>query len=410
VLAPTNKPNWRRWFEAFGTETLPIIPVGATLKPGSKVRQAQVGKVPGTKNADGTWSGLGGSWSDEHFTTMVEAKGYDKDGAAIAVQSRELLGLDIDVDDAAIAAAIQSLAEDYLGLAPVRTRPGSARRLMMYRVDGAPLRKVRQEFGTKQAVELLARGQQYVVEGSHPAGGEYAWLGEHPCDLGRDNLPKIDADLIARFFEALRSMLSGRGLALGRAPTDAAASTTTRKSLDDPSLWAPSPEAVLELLAAWTPDELAHDDFVAAMAAIKASLGPRREEFYGEVLEWAPGVRSTEDDATRKVWESISDAQVGWGYLVAVSGDLSQAQADFDDEVGEANFAAAPAPLASEADGLSHDALAIRFADLHIGDMRFAATMGRWFVWDTNRWCHDEKLHAMTLARQVCRQATRRSA
>jgi Family of unknown function (DUF5906) len=323
--------TWRRWFEAFSTETLPIIPVGATLKLGSKVRQEHVGKVPGTKNPDGSWSGLGGSWSDDHSTTMAQAKRYDKDGAAIAVQSRELLGLDIDVDEPELAAAIQSLAEDYLGLAPVRTRPGSARRLMMYRVDGAPLRKVRQEFGDHQAVELLAKGQEYVVEGKHPAGGEYAWLGEHPCDLGRDNLPEIDADLVARFFNNLRSMLSARGLTLGRAPTDVSAGSGTRRSLDDASLWAPSPEAVLELLKGWTPDELAHADFVAAMAAIKAALGPRRQEFYGDVFAWAPGARSTEDEATAKVWDSITDAQVGWDWLVAVSGDPAQVQADFDD-------------------------------------------------------------------------------
>lgn len=316
---------------------LPIIPVNARLTDGTSVKPAHTGKVPGTLTAAGTWSGLGGKWSDDLHATAALCIAWSKSGAGVGLQSRVFVGLDIDVDDPTLAAAIQSFAEDYLGLAPVRTRTGSARRLMMYRVE-APLRKVRQPFGEKQAVELLAKGQQFVVEGNHPSGGSYAWAGDHPCDIGAQNIPLVTAADIERFFPALAAFLAARGLPLGKTADPSAALTTgTRKSLDDPSLWAPSPGAVVALLIGWQPAELAHDDFIAVSAAIKAALGPAREDHYADYLGWAPGDRCTEDEATRKVWDSITDAQVGWDWLASRAGQGgAAAQTEFDDGAGEA--------------------------------------------------------------------------
>jgi hypothetical protein len=68
------------------------------------------------------------------------------------------------------------------------------------------------------------------------------------------------------------------------------------------------------------------------MAAIKWALGPTREEHYPAVLAWAPGVRSTEHKATRKVWDSITDAELGWDWLARESGTDVAAQADFEEE------------------------------------------------------------------------------
>jgi putative DNA primase/helicase len=54
---------------------------------------------------------------------------------------------------------------------------------------------------------------------------------------------------------------------------------------------------------------------------------------------------------------------------------------------------------------LSEDALALRFAETNGDTLRFVAVWPRWFEWATNRWRADEKLHAMSLARETCRQA-----
>ncbi|CAM2781169.1 hypothetical protein JHFBIEKO_2258 [Methylobacterium mesophilicum] len=59
----------------------------------------------------------------------------------------------------------------------------------------------------------------------------------------------------------------------------------------------------------------------------------------------------------------------------------------------------------SEADlGISEDALALRFADLHECRLRYVANWGRWLDYDGKRWMREETLWAFDLARDVCRE------
>jgi putative DNA primase/helicase len=55
----------------------------------------------------------------------------------------------------------------------------------------------------------------------------------------------------------------------------------------------------------------------------------------------------------------------------------------------------------------SDDALALQLAELHGKDLRFVAPWSRWLEWCVSRWQPDEKLHAMSIAREVCREAAR---
>lgn len=55
------------------------------------------------------------------------------------------------------------------------------------------------------------------------------------------------------------------------------------------------------------------------------------------------------------------------------------------------------------------EALALRFAELHEDDIRYVAAWGRWFEWDGSRWKIDDTLHAVDLARAVCREASART-
>jgi hypothetical protein len=199
--------GFRRWADAgFLSELLPIIPPGAALAPGSSVRPEHRGKTPGTRKTDGTWIGLGGSWPDEKQTSIADCKRYIHDGASVGLQTRRFTALDIDVDDEPLAAAIEELARDVLGFAPVRYRVGSPRRLMLYRAPKDQIirkrRKIKKtEAGLKAAVERLGYGQQCVVEGGHPKGGEYLWRGWHPCDEGPDGLTEVDEATWGRLFQ-----------------------------------------------------------------------------------------------------------------------------------------------------------------------------------------------------------------
>lgn len=129
----------------------------------------------------------------------------------------------------------------------------------------------------------------------------------------------------------------GYEIVTGAALGGAALTTGARTGLDDPSKHAPSPQHVLDLLKAWRPGGMAHDDFVQHMAAIKAALGPDRDEHFDAVLEWAPGARADEYDATLKVWDSIEDTALGWDWLASASGTDASAQADFDDAAAGGN-------------------------------------------------------------------------
>ena len=53
----------------------------------------------------------------------------------------------------------------------------------------------------------------------------------------------------------------------------------------------------------------------------------------------------------------------------------------------------------------SDEALALRFADRHAGDLRFVAAWGKWLIWDGARWRFDDKLHGFNCARVICREA-----
>lgn len=186
--------------------------------------------------------------------------------------------------------------------------------------------------GMTEAVELLGDGQMYLVEGVHPSGVAYAWAPQHPCVAGPPAIPRIKKAQLDKFFTEVanyRDMYGFKPIS----STDAS-NATVRTGLDNPKLWAPSPEAVLELLKKYRPEHLDHDSYVQNVAAIKASLGPRREEFRGQVLEWSPGVRSTEDDQFEIRWNSITNSALGWEWLLATArgaGYHEDAQQDFAD-------------------------------------------------------------------------------
>jgi putative DNA primase/helicase len=52
------------------------------------------------------------------------------------------------------------------------------------------------------------------------------------------------------------------------------------------------------------------------------------------------------------------------------------------------------------------DALALRFAHQHAESLRFVAALGKWFLWDGQRWRIDDTLIARHYARKVCRAAS----
>ncbi|MGH7087737.1 MAG: hypothetical protein ACREFQ_02430, partial [Stellaceae bacterium] len=54
----------------------------------------------------------------------------------------------------------------------------------------------------------------------------------------------------------------------------------------------------------------------------------------------------------------------------------------------------------------SDEALALRFAARFDDRLRYVAALGRWLEWDGARWQFEDTLHALDLARAICREAS----
>ncbi len=86
-----------------------------------------------------------------------------------------------------------------------------------------------------------------------------------------------------------------------------------------------------------------------------------------------------------------------------------KARADEAEKRGQAERGAkgkgAPRP-ATEArpPAFSDEALALRFAERHAGDLRYVAAWGKWLSWTGTHWRFDDTLHAFNLARDICRE------
>ncbi len=155
-----------------------------------------------------------------------------------------LRAIDVDIDDAAIAAKVEALAVEMLGLAPVRVHGNSSRRMMLYRAAEGTPKKVTVS-GTRGSVEALGQGQQFVFAGFHPDGSEYQWLNGDPAPYPASMLRPITE-------AALGAFLSACGSPIGAKPTEAQAK-------------APSPVSVPSLPSS-RPSATEHERSVAAKA------------------------------------------------------------------------------------------------------------------------------------------------
>src|SRR5262245_34593488 len=155
----THKSDHRKWDLAGFTEyVLPIGPPNAKLSPKFKCDPSQVGKIPMVCDEKaGHWFGYKGWRKSKH--KRKDLINFQRWGAGVGLRADGFNGGDIDVSNEEIAADIQQIAFDNLGLAPVRYRDNSPKRLLMYKATSV-LHKRRIAFrdgaGIVHAVEWLA--------------------------------------------------------------------------------------------------------------------------------------------------------------------------------------------------------------------------------------------------------------
>jgi putative DNA primase/helicase len=149
------------------------------------------------------------------------------------------------------------------------------------------------------------------------------------------------------------------------------------------------------------------DDVLLPLAATWTALGPNRELYREHLRDWYMAYEGNEPEELDKILDSFNrnGTNLGIDYLNMFPEMHPPEEAFPDDPPPEYVDDAPPvAPPAAEDDVFSDDALALWFAELHAEDVRFAALWGKWFEWSASHWRPDEKLHVVSLARQVCRQ------
>lgn len=333
------------WEQAgFTADLLPIIPVGAALTDNTRLMPHDIGKVPGLLYEGGRWGGFPGWQTVEAEPARVAYWGQlaAQYGAGVGLQARRWPAVDIDVMDATMSANLGVLAEAILGTAPERI--GRApKRLLVYRLaDGAePIKKRRVEFylpgdDTKHAVEVLGRGQQYVVQGTHPGTGQpYAWTGgKSPTTMGPAALAPVTAERIDRYMDEVGRLVESVG---GTVHTRTRGGDDDDRTGVDQGGLAGEPDRVREALEAMG-NTCSYDEWITMCAAIKAALGGD-EAHYQVYEDWCLAYPGNTPEQARKKWDSLHPpfklgadyvfrkaAETGWaGYAQAVFTALSDA-------------------------------------------------------------------------------------
>jgi predicted P-loop ATPase len=188
---------WDHFADKLGLaeDLLPVVSnPNAEVSELSKMKA--LGKTPSIYNRDHKVVGLP-EWTKIKASEHLIARWRSEPDYGICLQTRSVRAFDIDVEDDFKANEIVNAIRALTGIKlPCRFRSGNGRRLLGFKYN-RPLTKhvVPVEHGM---VEVLADGQQFIAEGTHPSGERYEWF---------EGLPVIFPVLTGEQFEAVWQML-----------------------------------------------------------------------------------------------------------------------------------------------------------------------------------------------------------
>jgi len=255
------------------TDTIPVMPFDAVLHEHSRVDPKARGKCPGDYYG-GMWDGMG-KWPDYIMTPELAVR-WDALRANVGLKMGvRWVGLDIDVTDELLAAAMRAKMDEMSGgVWPVRT--GNAPKVLyLFRVAGDPIKAIQQPFGRegvegRQLIEVLgvtSKGttKQAVIFGTHPLGMEYTWN----MPVSADIVPFCTQGQMDAMVVTLNEVAQLRGWVPGKATSPTVGDGTGSELGAEPVDMSLVPE-VVRLIGN---DNLEYDDWIAVGYAIKAAMG-----------------------------------------------------------------------------------------------------------------------------------------
>jgi len=118
-----------------------------------------------------------------------------------------LRAIDLDIDNPTLAQRCRAIAIQMFGEAPIRSRRGSPRCLLVYRASaGQPHKQTIS--GRLGKIEVLGHGQQFVAFGRHHEGADLEWF---PEPLGHEmlsSLPAISEEQVAGYLTACAPIIA----------------------------------------------------------------------------------------------------------------------------------------------------------------------------------------------------------
>lgn len=380
---------------ALGYDVVPIIPPNARLTENSKIRPAQLGKIPGLQRFDGCWSGW--NWR-KHQTTETDVRQWASMSGGIGVRGNQgLVALDCDSLDPVLSDLVYALAIQMFGKAPCRVgRPPKF--LLMYQ-SRQPIYKQVLRLGSPRGeafrIEFLGDGQQWVVDGIHPGTGQpYFWDTDPVPTVHAVTLPVIDIDLIDGFFRELQR--PGRVLdVLGYTVLGQhSANPGARENINQEKLKAPSLDLARQVISAIPNVYPDRETYIRVGLAIKAALVDYPEDAEELWLDWCAEWEGGHNDLdiVLKDWESFYPPyELGFEYLKSLARENGDAFAELDFTTApieqQVGLAEMPADRPAE---WSEMAMAEKFVAGYAGWVAHVSEWKRWLLWTGQRWTVDK--------------------
>ncbi len=241
----------------------------------------------------------------------ADIRAWDTLNHNLGIRTRDHPFMDVDCDDPDTALDICRALGKLAKTAPMRTRTGSDRFGLLFTLArNEPRFKKFKRVWTRQTsngttpltekfeIEILADGQQFVAEGKHPDGGEYAWTGSPPTECLL--MPVCRADFEPWLDEISRVVL-GKGW---HAQKQRHAGTTNAPGTS--AMGTKCPEGLTHLVSgmfAQIPNDLSvdYDQWIKLGIAAKAA-----GDFFEEWDAWSAKSSINEDAKdNRDTWDSF---------------------------------------------------------------------------------------------------------
>jgi hypothetical protein len=331
-------PQWSfvQWHKAGFEKLVTILPVDAALhpRPGDKLKKG-LGKAPGKLDAGAMIWRLFNEWP----TAVHIREDYERWDSYVVPEHKAGIGLvlgreiaiDIDVLDKVMALELRELAEKHFGRGAWRIGNAPKAAMLLRLKEGSmPFRKrsmrltppgwkpSKDEEESPHAVEILAHGQQVVVDGIHATTRKpYMWLGGHPAASGRDSLQETDIAGADAFLREVAAHVQAKGWRVGDVAGDTGESGVDPKTPEQlrcpDRYWKLLLESVAKL-----PNTMRRDGWLRMCFSLRGAAGVDRQfegfdAFYAWSKKWKGG--ENDDDYIETTWRSCKTTHLGWESL-----------------------------------------------------------------------------------------------